>query len=59
MTSSRILRVGEMYYKVMLLISLFCFGWLVGMYLHPYEMCERKYDNPEDVSECVWIMENN
>jgi hypothetical protein len=28
-------------------------------YSHPYERCERKYDNPTDIMECVWILEND
>lgn len=26
---------------------------------HPYERCKRMYDTPNDVMECVWILENN
>lgn len=32
--------------------------WFGYYYLHPYEQCSSMYDNPEDVSECVWIKEN-
>ena len=39
---------------VMLLIS----GLALGSYSHPYEVCKRMYDTPEDISECVWIKEN-
>ena len=39
---------------VMLLIS----GLALGSYSHPYEVCKRMYETPEDVSECVWIKEN-
>lgn len=28
-------------------------------YLHPYERCKRMYDNQNDISECVWILEND
>jgi hypothetical protein len=24
----------------------------------PYIKCNKMYNNPEDVSECVWILEN-
>jgi hypothetical protein len=33
-------------------------GLALGSYSHPYEVCKRMYDTPEDVSECVWIKEN-
>jgi hypothetical protein len=33
-------------------------GLALGLYSHPYEVCKRMYDTPEDVSECVWIKEN-
>ena len=33
-------------------------GMNVGYHSHPYEVCERMYDTPEDISECVWIKEN-
>lgn len=23
---------------------------------HPYDRCARKYTNPEEISECVWIL---
>ena len=36
----------------------FLLGWRAGEYLHPYEVCKRMYNTPEDVSECVWIKEN-
>jgi hypothetical protein len=34
-------------------------GLALGSYSHPYEVCKRMYDTSEDVSECVWIKENN
>ena len=37
----------------------FAIGIALGNYVHPYEQCKRMYDTPEDVSECVWIKENN
>jgi len=33
-------------------------GLALGSYSHPYEVCKRMYDTPEDISECVWIKEN-
>ena len=33
-------------------------GHALGNYDHPYEVCKRMYDTPEDISECVWIKEN-
>lgn len=37
----------------------FLLGAGVAYYFHPYEQCERMYDDPMDVSECVWLKENN
>ena len=25
-------------------------------YFHPYERCDRKYETPEEIMECVWIL---
>ena len=36
----------------------FGIGLAGGIYGHHYEVCDRKYDNFNDVTECVWIMEN-
>ena len=33
-------------------------GLALGSYSHPYEVCKRMYETPEDISECVWIKEN-
>ena len=33
-------------------------GLALGSYSHPYEVCKRMYNTPEDISECVWIKEN-
>ena len=27
-------------------------------YARPYEVCKRMYNTPEDIGECVWILEN-
>ena len=37
----------------------FVAGLALGSYSHPYETCKRMYDTPKDVSECVWIKEND
>jgi hypothetical protein len=37
----------------------FVIGLTLGSWSHPYEVCKRMYDTPEDISECVWIKENN
>jgi len=36
----------------------FVLGLALGSYSHPYEVCKRMYETPEDISECVWIKEN-
>ena len=33
-------------------------GWAFATYFHPYEECKRMYETPEDIAECVWILEN-
>ena len=41
-------------------VVLFLIGGLwIGYESHPYESCKRMYDDPMDVSECVWLKENN
>lgn len=37
----------------------FVLGVLLGNHGHPYEECKRNYDAPEDIMECVWILEND
>ena len=39
--------------------SAFVLGVLLGNYGHPYEECKRKYEDPNDIMECVWILEND
>lgn len=34
-------------------------GLWIGFELHPYERCRQSYTSFEDISECVWILENN
>lgn len=36
----------------------FVLGLYLGSASHPYEVCKKKYDTPEDVAECTWIKEN-
>jgi len=38
--------------------SAFVLGLYLGSASHPYEVCKRMYNTPEDISECVWIKEN-
>jgi hypothetical protein len=40
------------------IVLVFVLGLALGSYSHPYEVCKRMYDTPEDISECVWIKEN-
>jgi len=45
--------------RVSLLLLVFCLGLALGSYSHPYEICQRKYDNIENyIMECVWLLEN-
>lgn len=37
----------------------FLLGGIFVYLIHPYERCERKYDSPNDIMECVWILEND
>jgi len=41
-----------------LMLGSFVAGMELADTLNPYEQCKRMYDTPEDVSECVWILEN-
>lgn len=36
----------------------FFLGGVFVYLIHPYELCDRKYDNPNDIMECVWILEH-
>jgi len=44
--------------KYVYLTIAFIGGWALGIYLHPYEKCERMYVGPENIAECVWLLEN-
>ena len=48
----------EGYMKYFWLGIVFALGIALGNYVHPYEVCKRMYDTPEDIAECVWIKEN-
>jgi hypothetical protein len=37
----------------------FVLGAFFGNYGHPYEECKRKYEDPNDIMECVWILQND
>jgi len=40
------------------LAVVFVLGLYLGSASHPYEVCKKQYDTPEDIAECVWIKEN-
>ena len=40
------------------IVVAFVLGLYLGSASHPYEVCKKQYDTPEDISECVWIREN-
>jgi len=41
-----------------IVVSMFI-GMAIGSYYHPYERCERKgYTTPNDIGECVWLLQN-
>ena len=48
----------EGYMKFFWIGFAFALGIALGSYSHPYEVCKRMYDTPEDIGECVWIKEN-
>jgi hypothetical protein len=33
--------------------------FLLHINVHPYDKCAKVYSGPDDVSECVWILQNN
>ena len=42
------------------IVGLFCYGsYYAGYHTHPYSKCSKIYEAPEDISECVWLLENN
>ena len=49
----------EGYLKFFWVSSAFVLGVLLGNYGHPYEECKRKYEDPNNIMECVWILEND
>ena len=42
-----------------LMLGSFLAGMELADALNPYEQCKRMYETPEDISECVWLKENN
>jgi hypothetical protein len=38
--------------------AVFVLGLYLGSASHPFEVCKKQYETQEDISECVWIMEN-
>ena len=49
----------EGFYKTSAIINPFLIAVLIMLYhMHPYEQCKRKYEVPNDIMECVWILEN-
>ena len=40
------------------LAAVFILGLYLGSASHPYEVCKKQYDTPENIAECVWIKEN-
>lgn len=50
----------EGFYKASVILNPFIIvGLLLLYYMHPYEQCNRKYEDPTDIMECVWILEND
>ena len=39
-------------------LILLMMGIIIGYIGHPYEKCKRMYVTAEDMSECVWLLEN-
>jgi hypothetical protein len=46
--------------KYVYLIIAFIAGWAFAIYTHPYERCTvgKGFTNPEDIGECIWLLEN-
>jgi hypothetical protein len=43
-------------YKMLPIVLALIVGWAFGQYFHPYERCDRAYNLPEDIVECVWLL---
>jgi hypothetical protein len=39
-------------------ILAFIIGLTLGSWSHPYEVCTKLHDTPEDIAECTWIRMN-
>lgn len=49
----------EGFYKTSVIVNPFLIiALLVMYYFYPYERCKRKYEDSNDIMECVWILEN-
>ena len=44
-------------YGVPIALAFFVLGLALGSYSHPYEVCKRMYNTPEDVSECTLLLQ--
>ena len=43
----------KLFWPGIIVSSAFVLGVLLGNYGHPYEECKRKYEDPNDIMECV------
>ena len=43
-------------YSISFLLGAALYG---ALYTHPYDECSSQHTTPEDISECVWIIQNN
>ena len=44
---------------IMFVPFVFWIGLVIGSSSHPYERCEKKYSTPDDISECIWLLQND
>jgi len=51
---TRAIKVGI---PIALVALAFVLGLALGSYSHPYEVCKRMYNTPEDVSECTLLLQ--
>ena len=42
------------------MLGAFGLGFEFAYQIHPYERCtvEKGFTNPEDIGECIWLLEN-
>jgi len=43
----------KLFWPGIIVSSAFVLGVLLGNYGHPYEECKHKYEDPNDIMECV------